>query len=30
MGSRMVRVHLILETLKGQCQGHADFEVYIS
>ncbi len=26
IGSPLVRLHLNLETLKGQCQGHSDFE----
>ena len=26
MGSQLVWLHLALVTLKGQCQGHSDFE----
>ena len=26
MGSLLVRLHLTLATLKGQCQGQSDFE----
>ncbi len=25
-GCSLMRLHLILETLKDQCQGHSDFE----
>ena len=27
MGSPLVQLHLTLVILKGQCQGHSDFEV---